>query len=391
MRKGLKMAASCLAAALTISCVSLAGISARAAAQDTVVVTNDLQVSYSAQADLPLIGESTDDQTITVTIDADREITWDGIGFKVFYDEPLRLVGISNEEVTLTAADMQIAKGSGVNGAGFQTADSENSTIRNICVLTFTVPANTPAGDYQVGVKQLEITRDYGEIWEKSATVMTTLTVEGDKAHTHNLVCVEEKKATCAQTGNYEYWTCTECKRVFRDMAGTQPSTLAEETIEKLPHSWSEWTEDKAQQVQTRECTVCHKSESRSTDGSQPDPVGPSGIAFTDVAQNAYYFTPVEWAVRNGITAGTAAERFSPDAACTRAQAVVFLWRAAGSPMPYSTEMPFTDVAAGTYYHDAVLWAVENGVTSGTSATTFSPNATCTRGQIVTFLYRALG
>ena len=80
MRKGLKMAASCLAAALTISCVSLAGISARAAAQDTVVVTNDLQVSYSAQADLPLIGESTDDQTITVTINADREITWDGIG-----------------------------------------------------------------------------------------------------------------------------------------------------------------------------------------------------------------------------------------------------------------------------------------------------------------------
>ena len=110
---------------------------------------------------------------------------------------------------------------------------------------------------------------------------------------------------------------------------------------------------------------------------------------FDDVAEDAYYFDAVEWAVEEGITSGTSATTFSPNATCTRAQAVTFLWRAAGSPEPKSTEMPFVDVAADAYYYDAVLWAVENGITSGTSATTFSPNNDCTRAQIVTFLWRS--
>ena len=95
------------------------------------------------------------------------------------------------------------------------------------------------------------------------------------------------------------------------------------------------------------------------------------------------------WAVSNGITTGVSASRFDPDGICTRAQAVTFLWRAAGSPAPASRTMPFTDVPAGSYYYDAVLWAVENDITKGTSATTFSPDATCSRAQIVTFLWRA--
>ena len=99
----------------------------------------------------------------------------------------------------------------------------------------------------------------------------------------------------------------------------------------------------------------------------------------------------MQWAVEEGITSGTSATTFSPNASCTRAQAMTFLWRAAGSPEPESTRNPFTDVKAGSYYYDAVLWAVEQGITSGTTATTFSPNATCTRGQIVTFLYRSWG
>ena len=114
-------------------------------------------------------------------------------------------------------------------------------------------------------------------------------------------------------------------------------------------------------------------------------------VSFTDVSPNAYYYDAVQWAVEEGITSGTTATTFSPNAACTRAQAVTFLWRADGSPKPQSTRNPFTDVKAGSYYYDAVLWAVEQGITSGTSATTFSPNATCTRGQIVTFLYRSWG
>ena len=110
---------------------------------------------------------------------------------------------------------------------------------------------------------------------------------------------------------------------------------------------------------------------------------------FVDVATGSYYEDAVDWAVENGITKGTDNTHFSPDGICTRAQAATFLWRAAGSPKPETRTMPFTDVPAGSYYYDAVLWAVENGITKGTSNTTFSPNMTCTRAQIVTFLWRS--
>ena len=113
------------------------------------------------------------------------------------------------------------------------------------------------------------------------------------------------------------------------------------------------------------------------------------GTSFTDVPAGAYYEEAVGWAVEKGITKGTSDSTFTPDGVCTRAQAVTFLWRAAGSPAAKAGALPFADVKAGSYYDDAVRWAVENGVTVGTSATTFSPNATCSRAQIVTFLWRA--
>ena len=113
------------------------------------------------------------------------------------------------------------------------------------------------------------------------------------------------------------------------------------------------------------------------------------GTSFTDVPAGAYYEDAVGWAVEKGITKGTSDSTFTPDGVCTRAQAVTFLWRAAGSPAAKAGSLPFADVKAGSYYDDAVRWAVENGVTVGTSATTFSPNATCSRAQIVTFLWRA--
>ena len=112
---------------------------------------------------------------------------------------------------------------------------------------------------------------------------------------------------------------------------------------------------------------------------------------FSDVAGGAYYNEAVRWAVKYGIASGTDAKHFSPDAACTRGQAVTFLWRAAGCPAPALAENPFTDVKPTDYCYDAVLWAVQTGVAKGTSQTTFSPDAPCTRGQIVTFLYRAAG
>ncbi len=112
---------------------------------------------------------------------------------------------------------------------------------------------------------------------------------------------------------------------------------------------------------------------------------------FKDVPANAYYYEAVKWAQEKGITGGIGNGLFGPNDPCTRAQIVTFLWRAAGSPEPETRAMPFTDIPVGSYYYDAVLWAVENGITGGTGDGKFSPDATCTRAQSVTFLYRAAG
>lgn len=114
-------------------------------------------------------------------------------------------------------------------------------------------------------------------------------------------------------------------------------------------------------------------------------------LSFTDVSVKEYYFDAIAWAVKNAITEGVNDTIFAPGASCTRAQMVTFLWRANGSPEPTVTELPFTDVAADAYYAKAVLWAVENGITTGTSDTTFDPDGIVTRAEAVTFLWRAAG
>ncbi len=111
---------------------------------------------------------------------------------------------------------------------------------------------------------------------------------------------------------------------------------------------------------------------------------------FTDISADAYYYKAVLWAVENGITSGMSATTFEPETICTRAQAMTFIWRANGKPIAKNKDHPFTDIVAGEYYYEAVLWAVEAGITNGISATEFGPANNCTRAQIVTFLYRAL-
>lgn len=122
-------------------------------------------------------------------------------------------------------------------------------------------------------------------------------------------------------------------------------------------------------------------------DGDAPE----NNFRFTDVPESAYFYEPVLWAVENGVTSGTSATKFSPYEGCTRGQVVTFLWRAAGCPEPESSYNPFSDVPSNAYYHDAVLWAAEEGITTGTSRTRFEPNATVTRAQTVTFLWRWAG
>lgn len=110
---------------------------------------------------------------------------------------------------------------------------------------------------------------------------------------------------------------------------------------------------------------------------------------FVDVNRFDWYNDSVQWAVENNITSGTSPITFSPETVCTRGQVVTFLWNANGRPKMSGVKNPFKDVKSSDYYYDAVLWAVKNGVTAGTSATTFSPNVSCTRGQVVTLLYNA--
>ena len=114
-------------------------------------------------------------------------------------------------------------------------------------------------------------------------------------------------------------------------------------------------------------------------------------MTFTDVPEDSFYYNSVLWAVRNGITAGTTPTTFAPNDPCMRAHVVTFLWRAAGSPEPTGIEHPFVDVKPTDFYYKPVLWALEKGITAGMDATHFGPTAYCNRAQVVTFLHRTMG
>lgn len=182
-------------------------------------------------------------------------------------------------------------------------------------------------------------------------------------------------------------------------------------------HTWGDWTITKQATcgdagMRTRTCTECGEKQSETipatgehTPDGNTDPskstyckicgillkAAEGAIAFDDVRSTDYFFDAVQWAVEKDITNGLSDTAFGPDASCTRAQIVTFLWRSAGSPAPKGGSNPFTDVKSTDYYYDAVLWAVENGITSGTSDTLFGAEDACSRAQSMTFLYRAAG
>jgi len=168
---------------------------------------------------------------------------------------------------------------------------------------------------------------------------------------------------------------------------GEEPSEPSEE-----PSEPSEEPSEPSEEPSEPSEEPSEPSEEPSEPSEEPDePEIPTENPFTDVKENDYFATPVLWAVGKNITNGMSATSFAPNAPCTRGQIVTFLWRACGSPEPTSTKNNFKDVKAGEYYYKAVLWAVENGITTGLSATSFGPNATCTRGQVATFLWRSQG
>ena len=158
--------------------------------------------------------------------------------------------------------------------------------------------------------------------------------------------------------------------------------------VDALGHSFGEWvvitepttTEDG---LEERSCSRCGYTELRT--------VAELENPFNDVAPGSFYYEPVMWAIENGITNGTSATTFGPNDQCMRAHVVTFLWRAVGSPEPTRTDNPFVDVKPTDFYYKPVLWAVENGITSGMDATHFGPTVYCNRAQVVTFLYRTMG
>lgn len=299
---------------------------------------------------------------------------------------------------------------------------------------------------------------------EKDSWVLKTLG--------HDMTKTDAKEATCTEDGNNEYYTCSRCGGVFKDEAGTQATTVEVETLKKLGHDWSNkngiCARCDAKCTETHKpgttCSVCHKYTSYPYVPGAPTypasaPAVPNGTvtvspanaskganvtvtvkpnegyelgslavkdasgdllpladlgngkysfvmpdgkvsveaefvktaatSFADVPANAYFADAVKWAVDKDVTNGLSDTMFGPYESCTRTQIVTFLWRAAGSPEP-KTASSFTDVPVSAYYAKAVAWAIENGITNGMTETTFAPDATCTRGQIVTFLYRAL-
>ena len=135
---------------------------------------------------------------------------------------------------------------------------------------------------------------------------------------------------------------------------------------------------------------VLEEPELTPTPTPEPTPV-PAENPFMDISENDFYYDAVLWALEKNVTEGTSDTEFSPGTTCTRGQVVTFLWRSVGAPSAASDTCAFKDIAANDYYYNAVLWAVEKGITEGTSDTEFSPDATCTRGQVVTFLWRFSG
>lgn len=208
-----------------------------------------------------------------------------------------------------------------------------------------------------------------------SKIVMAYVISRTECAHQYTAVVTPP---SCEEMG-YTTYTCVKCGNQYTD-----------NYVDALGHSWDGGVITREPTsalpgMKTYTCTRCGKTRDESI------PATGKRNPFVDVAEGRFYYAPVLWAVEQGITSGMDATHFDPEGNCTRGQVVAFLWRAMGCPEPRGTSNPFVDVKPGRFYYKAVLWAAENGITAGMDATHFAPDATVTRGQFVTFLWRAEG
>ena len=248
-----------------------------------------------------------------------------------------------------------------------------------------------------------------GKTAGKKCSVCETILVPQEETNTlaHTLTKVEAVEPTAVTAGNIAYWKCSVCEKYFADENATrelQASDVVRPATGFSDVKKNSYYESAVTWAVTKSITTGATAETFDPEGNcsrgqivtflwraagQPEPKS-STSPFTDVQDaRAYYYKAVLWAVEKGITNGMTETSFKPNLVCTRGQVVTFLWRYFGEPTPKSTSNSFTDVSSGSYYRSAVLWAVENGITNGMSATRFYPNAYCIRAQAVTFLHRA--
>lgn len=301
------------------------------------------------------VEEVTDDVTIqSVTVE-------DGI--------PLTITEPSNGTITVKKGDTVLTSGDNVQKGATLTITATPNSNYTLDQLTVTGATKQNDGTYKVNAdaKELKVAATF-----KASSSGGGGGGGGGAVSTYTL--------TFDTNGGSAIDKITKDSGTTIDLAAYKPT--------RAGYTFAGWFSDKAL---TKAVTSVKLTANTTVYAKWTQNGGTAQNPFVDVKKGAYYYDAVLWAVEQKITSGTSATTFSPDASCTRAQMVTFLWRAAGSPKVENGKNPFTDVQADAYYYDAVLWAVEKGVTSGTSATTFSPDATVTRGQTVTFLYRNAG
>ena len=208
----------------------------------------------------------------------------------------------------------------------------------------------------------------------------------------HNFAPVAGNAPSCTAAGTADHYKCVHCGELAMDETGAYPAVSADLALDALGHAWSPWETTQeptasAAGVQSRTCERCGETE------TQALPPVPPANPFVDVPEGKYYYSAVLWAYSHEpqVTGGTDDTHFSPNKTCTREQIVTFLWKAKGAPEPVNTTSPFTDVKTGKYYFKAVMWAVENNITGGVSADKFGVGQPCKREQAMTFLWKACG
>ena len=244
------------------------------------------------------------------------------------------------------------------------------------------------------GYTRTDATPSLGHQWgSPKISLAPTCTRDGTLLETCG-VCGAQRKTVLRATGHR--WddgtispapTCTEDGALIKtcQVCGAQDS----ETLPATGHQWDEGTVTvvpghlrDGQRIYT--CQNCGQTKLEILPAAGENP-------FSDILEDSYYYDPVLWALDQEVTTGLTADRFGPDLPCTRGQVVTFLWRAAGSPSPTSTSTDFADLDSSKYYYAAVLWALEQGITNGLSSTSFGPNRPCTRAQVAALLWRASG